>query len=741
MAQPRQHRQYARHAIDLGVDVIVHEDVARQVAPISGHTLRARLVDVSGGGAGLIISTYLPRATRITVTTPAVGKLPPETLPGQVLSVRMIDREPRYAIGVRFADDVHNYAEELALHAPPARTPPPERSATQAAELGPAAPRWMNVLGRAGLVDSHVLSKALTQAAGDEDRAAEWLINNHCLGQRELSAAQAEGYDLAFVEPGEYRVCLDNGSVIREDVARAHGIFPLFVVERIITLAVTRPLDLAVLDQIRLQTGCEVDSCLASPREVHHLIEWAYGSFQEKPGEQAASSELIWTDILKDVADAPVVKLIDVLLDRAASSRASDVHIDPDENALRVRFRIDGVLREVPAPPKSLLPAMISRIKVLAHLDIAETRQPQDGHFKLAVDQEELDIRVSTLPSTGGEAAVLRLLRSGSRLLSLEELGMNAECRQRFDALLHLPHGMLLVTGPTGSGKTTTLYSGITRLDRTRQSIITLEDPVEVRLPQVRQVGVNPKAGLTFESGLRSILRQDPDCIMVGEIRDRETAEIALQAALTGHIVLSTLHTNTAAAAPMRLLDMGVPDFLVASSLIGVLAQRLCRRLCRHCARPAEEPPEGSESVVRVLLGGVQHMEAVGCKRCGNTGFEGRVGVFELLVVTPEIRRAIFARQDDRAMAALAMTQGMRSLLQDGMDKVAAGLTSVTELLRVAGYVEDVAGANRAFARRNHTHRDQPDGAFDVANYERLLGKWLQPSPGSSALVATEEGV
>jgi type II secretory ATPase GspE/PulE/Tfp pilus assembly ATPase PilB-like protein len=632
---------------------------------------------------------------------------------------------------LRFLADQSGRAERLADQTPASLPEDPNQGGTGVpAEVDPGLPRWLAILHGVGLVDVQTLTTARQVGAGDEEQVTEWLITQGGVAARDVVLARAQAYDLPYVEPAEYRVHIDNRKLVREDLARAHNLFPLFALERIITLAVARPLDLAILDQIRLQTGCEVDCCLASPRELQHLIEWAYGGFHESTASVAPAADLVWSEILKDVADAPVVKLVDVLLDRAATCRASDIHIDSEETTLRVRFRVDGVLREVPAPPKSLLPAIISRIKILAHLDIAETRHPQDGHFKLGADEEQIDVRVSTMPSTNGEAVVLRLLRSGARLLSLEELGMPPTCLAQFDRLIHLPHGMILVTGPTGSGKTTTLYSAIARLDRVRQSIVTLEDPVEIRLPQVRQVSVQPKAGLTFQSGLRAILRQDPDCIMVGEIRDRETAEIALQAALTGHIVLSTLHTNSAAAATTRLLDMGLPDFLVASALVGVLAQRLCRRLCTHCARSSRSLPRGMESVAERLIGDAPHMEAVGCKRCGNTGYEGRVGVYELLVVTDEIRRAVFARQDDHAIAQLAVQQGMRTLILDGAEKVRRGLTTLTEVLRVVGRLDGLSGTGLSWGSRR-ARPNSPGRDFDVASYEQLLSQWLRPEPAS----------
>ncbi len=627
----------------------------------------------------------------------------------------------------------------------------------------PDSPPWITILEESNLVTPDVLQTALREAGQDPRQVGGWLVEHGCVSQRDLVLAQAQGYAMPFIEPGDYRVNLENRALIPEELARGQSVFPIFAGERIITLAVSWPLNLTVLDQIRLHTGFEVDQCLASPRELQHLIEWAYGGFESEKKAKTVEA-FAWEDILKDVADAPAVKLVNVLLDKAAAGKASDLHIDAEEQALRVRFRIDGVLREVPAPPRALLPAIVSRIKVLAHMDIAETRRPQDGHFKLAADREELDIRVSTLPSANGEAVVLRLLRSGGHLLSLEELGMDTADRDAFDRLIHLPHGMLLATGPTGSGKSTTLYSALTRIDRVRQSIITLEDPVEIRLPQIRQVSVNPKAGLTFHGGLRSILRQDPDVVMVGEIRDRETAETALQAALTGHLLLSTLHTNSAAAVPARLLDMGTQDYLVSSALVGVLAQRLCRRLCQHCARPADDPeailsllPKNTADALSASwagrAAGSALMQPMGCKRCGNTGYQGRIGIFELLIVTDEMRRAIMAGEDERTLVGLARQNKMRLLIEDGLVKVRQGLTTVQELLRAAGHVD--IGANWA-AVLSQSDAADPDSAggeygqsspassgrrrhapeasgFDIAAYEALLGRWLQAANQAGA--------
>ena len=595
-------------------------------------------------------------------------------------------------------------------------------------------PTWVRALIDQGLADSTAVRTAMQEMDGDAERLVDQLVARGHVSARDVALTRAASDSMAFLELNDFRVNLENSELIPEEIARRHVVFPVFHLERTITLAVSRPLDLSVFDQIRLRSGCELEQCYAVPADIQRLIDWAYGDFAW--GSAAASPD--WDDILKDVADSPAVKLVDVLLEQAAATRASDVHIDSEEDTLRIRFRIDGVLREAPAPPKAILPALVSRVKVLASMDIAETRRPQDGRFKLRSAGREYDVRVSTLPSTHGEAVVLRLLNSGSDLLSLEELGMGADCRKIFDRLIRLPHGMLLVTGPTGSGKTTTLYSAMTRLDRVRQSIITLENPVEIHLPRIRQVCVNPKAGLTFQSGLRAILRQDPDCILVGEVRDRETAEIAMQAALTGHLMLSTLHTNSASAASARLSDMGLPAFLIASSLVGVLAQRLCRRLCRRCAQPADPDRDLLDQLgrhaARCELS--TPLRAVGCKHCGETGYEGRIGVFELLLVDEAMRQAILDGADPHTIEDIAHSRGMTLLVEDGLDKVSRGLTTLEELVRVVGsFHVDPHSKGRAGdrgARASHAHEDSRGAArqsFDVESYDALLHRWLSAKP------------
>lgn len=732
----RQRRQFVRVHVDLRVHVTLDETTRQQVVPINGPVLPARLVDLSAGGCQAVVPTYVPRGATLSVDFPADKLLMAISIPGHVMNTRMVTREPTYALGIRFDDPerkVFLLLEALAADAeqsePSTPAPPPPQDADE------ALPAWLRLLVTDGALSRDLAHRLWSEAGGDESQLASLLTERAGVAEREVVLARAEHWRLPYLDPSDYRIVASNHDRIPEPLARTHEVYPLFVLDQTITLLATQPPELTLLDQIRLQTGCEIDVCLTAPRDLRHLLDWGYGGF-ENAGRTESDSDQLWSQVLADASDAPAVKLVNILLDQAAMAGASDVHIDPEQDTLRVRFRVDGVLREVPAPPRSMHSAIVSRVKILARMDIAETRKPQDGQFKFAVGGEEIDVRVSTLPTTFGEAVVLRLLRSGNRLLSLEELGMEARCLETFDRLIHQPHGMLLVTGPTGSGKSTTLYSALTRLDRVRQSIITLEDPVEVRMPRIRQVPVNPKAGLTFAAGLRSILRQDPDVVMVGEIRDRETADIALQAALTGHLLLSTLHTNSSAAAPARLLDMGVPDFLVASALLGVLAQRLCRRLCTNCAQPCQQPPEALKLLLGENVPPGKYMKATGCKRCGQSGYDGRVGIFELLVIDEDIRRAILERASERRICELAHRNGMRLLLEDGLDKVRRGLTTFEELMRVAGAVADERlELNLAVEPGDEPvpPRAEEAPSDDPQTYERLLRQWLDhPLPASS---------
>lgn len=383
-------------------------------------------------------------------------------------------------------------------------------------------------------------------------------------------------------------------------------------------------------------------------------------------------------DLLELTEDAPIIRLFNAILQQAVKDRASDIHIEPYEKDLDVRLRVDGIMHKVLAPPKIIQNALISRIKIMGGLDIAETRLPQDGRIRLLVAGRDVDIRVSIVPTAYGERAVLRLLDRKQGLIGLYEVGLNLEDEKRLEGMLHSTHGIILVTGPTGSGKTTTLYSALNRIHTEEKNILTVEDPVEYQLKGVGQIHVNPKIGLTFASGLRSILRQDPDVIMVGEIRDFETAEIAIQASLTGHMVLSTLHTNDAPSAITRLVDMGVEPFLAASSLLGVLAQRLVRVICPHC-KEAYEPTEEELKYVSVPV----LYKGKGCEKCAGKGYLGRLGIFELLAISDEIRGMITDKSDAQSIRTRALALGMTTLRSDGFEKAAKGITTIEEILRV----------------------------------------------------------
>jgi general secretion pathway protein E len=385
-------------------------------------------------------------------------------------------------------------------------------------------------------------------------------------------------------------------------------------------------------------------------------------------------------DILELTEEAPIIRLLNALLQQAVKERASDIHVEPYEKELEVRTRVDGVLRRVLSPPKIVQDALISRIKIMAGLDIAEKRLPQDGRIRLLVAGRDIDIRVSIIPTVYGERAVLRLLDRMQGILGLGEMGMDEDDEADFEKLLNLANGIILVTGPTGSGKTTTLYAALHRIYSEEKNIITVEDPVEYQIKGIGQIHVNSKVGLSFASGLRSILRQDPDVIMVGEIRDTETAEIAVQASLTGHLVLSTLHTNDAASALARLLDMGVEPFLAASSVVGVLAQRLVRVLCPHCKQAYEPNPT---EMAFFPAPPSQLFRSSGCDKCGGTGYQGRTGIFELLHVDNGVRSMVTERKDAVSIKNYAITRGMRTLRADGLEKAARGITTLEEILRV----------------------------------------------------------
>jgi general secretion pathway protein E len=475
---------------------------------------------------------------------------------------------------------------------------------------------------------------------------------------------------------------------------RRAKVMPLTQSNGTLVIAMADPADYYAIQGLQVATGLQVEARLARERDILEGLEAVYGGGTggdgtNGNGEGDAEVAFVGEDEedvnhLRDLAsEAPVIRLVNLVINRAVESRASDIHIEPFEQELKVRYRIDGVLHDVETPARRLQAAIVSRIKIMAKLNIAERRLPQDGRIKLRLMGKEIDLRVSTLPTLYGESVVLRILDRSSINVSLGTLGFPEDILKEFEAVIQRPYGMILVTGPTGSGKTTTLYGALDKINSPDKKIITIEDPVEYQLFGVNQIHVKPAIGLTFANGLRSIVRQDPDVIMVGEIRDPETAEIAIQSALTGHLVFSTLHTNDAAGAVTRLLEMGVESYLLASSLLGVLAQRLVRRVCRKCMQPTEMPPELWREIggrdgepMRVVIGS-------GCEECANTGYRGRAGIYEFLPVTDAVKGHILERASAGVIKETAVKQGMRTLRDDGWRSVREGTTTVAEVVRV----------------------------------------------------------
>jgi type IV pilus assembly protein PilB len=471
-------------------------------------------------------------------------------------------------------------------------------------------------------------------------------------------------------------------------LAERHQVIPVKISGNKLTLAMVDPTNFYAIDDIRMASGFDVEPVIATEKDVLRAIRECYGvqDLVEKAVNKMRPEDLSLTAELQTAEDAPIIGLVNSFLSQAIKDIASDIHIEPQDKTLRVRFRIDGMLREVGSFPRDIHPAIVARIKIISEMDIAEKRVPQDGRIKIKEAGRDVDIRVSTLPTIMGEKVVMRLLDQNAVILDINKLGFSTENLKKYRNFYSQSYGMVLVTGPTGSGKTTTLYSTLSKVNSSNENIITLEDPVEYRLAGINQVQINPKAGLTFASGLRSVLRQDPNIVLVGEIRDSETADIAIRAALTGHLVFSTLHTNDAAGTITRLLDMDVEPFLVASSVLGVVAQRLIRTLCPECKEDYTPLPDSLE---RLFLGVEPNFpitlhRGVGCSHCNHTGYRGRMAIHEVMPITSQIREAINCKASSDAISTIAITQGMSTMCQDGIQKAMMGLTDVREVMRVA---------------------------------------------------------
>ena len=543
-----------------------------------------------------------------------------------------------------------------------------------------------------GLLDAVGLARARRVAGERASRLEIVLTQLGMVSERALAEATARLLGLEIAAPAAYPKEAILPDRLRLKFLRRSRALPIALDEQTLTVAMADPLDGFAVSSIGIAAQREIEIRVAVPIELESALDRLYGE-EDAPGPSESddlvpsSNAAVQDDAerLKDLAsEAPLIRLVNQLISRAVETRASDVHIDAFEDRLRVRYRYDGILHETEAPPRRLQPAIVSRIKIMAQLDIAERRLPQDGRIKLAVRGHEIDLRVSTIPSLHGESVVLRILDRSAVNLDFAKLGMDDALRQSLCRLLELPNGIILVTGPTGSGKTTTLYTSLLHLNSVERNIVTVEDPIEYQLPGITQIQVKPQIGLNFATLLRSILRHDPDIIMIGEIRDLETAQIAVQAALTGHLVLSTLHTNSAAATIARLRDMGLEDYLLTATVNGILAQRLVRRLCEQCKRPAQAMRDLVEryELEHIATGPITIHEPSGCQACRGTGYAGRIAVCELLTPDETIHRLILSRAGHAEIQRAASASGMRSMYEHGLRQVIAGTTSLSEILR-----------------------------------------------------------
>lgn len=551
------------------------------------------------------------------------------------------------------------------------------------------------LLLRASKVSAQDLERALELQKTTQERLGRLLVDLGMLTERDLLDTMSSQLHMPKIDAAQFPALPLEIKGISPRFMRSGKFFPFDQRDSELCVAVADPLDHETIESIRLVTGQKPVVYVATETDIREAIERFYGTGTSPLGRlvesfgEGESDAVVSTgedvEHLRDLAlEAPVIRLVNLLISRAVESRASDIHIEPMERELRVRFRIDGVLYPVEAPPRQMASAVISRVKLMARLNIAERRLPQDGGIRLKVLGKDIDLRVSTLPTMYGESVVMRILaRNDNRLTDLEKLGFPPHLLERIRKITARPHGIFLVTGPTGSGKSTTLYGSLAQINQTDKKIVTLEDPIEYENPGVNQVQVNPQIGLTFAAGLRHIVRQDPDVIMVGEIRDLETAEIAIRAALTGHLVFSTLHTNDAPSAITRLIDMGVPAYLLSSSVIAVLAQRLVRVLCPNCKQKTEVPrgtlpPELVAAQDRVTV-----YRAVGCPDCRQVGFRERVGIFELMEMKDVLQRLMVQTSESNILREAARKSGMKTLREDGFEKVLVGVTTLEEVLRV----------------------------------------------------------
>ncbi|MCK4649171.1 type II secretion system ATPase GspE [bacterium] len=544
-----------------------------------------------------------------------------------------------------------------------------------------------------GVITSAQFTQALAEQKRTGERLGRVLVNMGFLTERELIKFLGAQMEIPPINLDNYLIDPQIIDLVPQALAKRYILIPVFRSEDTLTVAMADPLNVFALDDLQARTKCKVTPAVASEADILRAIDQYYGIsesmeevIKEASEEKFKMAEVEEVDLDKIEAlaeEMPIIKLVNLIIMQAIKDRASDIHIEPERDKMRTRYRIDGILYEAPSPPKRLQLAIISRIKIMAGMDIAEKRLPQDGRLRLRMRNKDIDLRVATLPTMFGEKVVLRILERAVTIVDLGKLGLLPEIRKRYEEVISRPYGIVLSTGPTGCGKSSTLYASLNKIKSTKTNIITIEDPIEYQIRLVNQVQTNPKAGLTFSSGLRSFLRQDPDIIMVGEIRDLETAEIAVHASLTGHLVLSTLHTNDAPTAFTRLVDMGVEPFLVSSSVTAVMAQRLVRTICPKCKEEYQPPKEVLEELGLSKEKGLKFYRGKGCGNCKNTGYFGRTAIFELLIPNEKIKDMVVKKTPATELRKEGLRAGMVSLREDGVSKIKKGITSVEEVLRV----------------------------------------------------------
>ncbi|MFH1202633.1 MAG: ATPase, T2SS/T4P/T4SS family [Candidatus Omnitrophota bacterium] len=557
--------------------------------------------------------------------------------------------------------------------------------------------RLKEILIKNNLITEDKLNQAIEVQKKQGGRLSDILVKLGYINQKDLLIALSEGLGMPPINLSRFKIDPDVIKMVPRETAKMYQIIPVSKMGNTLTLAMADPLNIFAIDTVKTLTGYEINPIIGKADEVLETINQYYGESPYEAIEEiiANMSDAEKLEIIRQekpdsldvqelaqlTQEAPVIKITDVFLRQGIEAKASDILIEPLENSLRVRIRIDGVLQEIEAPPKSLHAPIVSRVKVISCLDIAEHRLPQDGRFKIKFEDREVDFRVSILPSNSGEKVALRILDKSTAMLDLDKLGFDNEDIEKLKKCASRPHGMILACGPTGCGKTTTLYSVLKFVDSPDKNLVTVEDPVEYQLEGINQVTIRLDIGLTFASSLRSILRQDPDVIMVGEIRDFETVDIAIKAALTGHLLLSTLHTTTSAGSIVRLLDMGVEPFLINSTLIAILSQRLVRKICPECKEEAKIPPEVFKKLN--LPKNAVFYQGKGCKRCFNTGYKGRLGIAEILILSPKIKELVLSRAQEHFIKSQARAEGMKTMRESGFKKALDGLTTLSEVVRV----------------------------------------------------------